>query len=167
MASSGAGGTMAVYYGPGTPEALTELQLERLRATVAHAQANSRHYARVFDERVRLQDIRSLADIARLPFSTKGDLRAVYPFGMFTAPMAEVSRIHASSGTTGKPTVVGYTREDIRIWSSLVALSFHAAGVRPGMKVHVAYGYGLLTGSTRDRATCCRTARKASSSSPR
>ena len=138
---------MSVDYGPATRAALEELQLERLRATVAHAHANSPHYARVLDEHGVLPDaIRSLADIVRLPFTTKADLRATYPFGMLAVPMAQVSRIHASSGTTGKPTVVGYTRDDISTWSALVARSLHAAGVRAGMKVHVAYGYGLFTG---------------------
>ena len=88
----------------------------------------------------------SLDDLARFPFTTKADLRATYPFGMFAVPMDQVARIHGSSGTTGKPTVVGYTRADIDTWSGLVARSLHAGGVRPGMKVHVAYGYGLFTG---------------------
>ena len=138
---------MSVDYGPATRASLEVLQLERLRTTVAHANANSPHYTRALDEHgIQPEDIRSLADIARLPFTTKADLRATYPFGMLAVPMAQVSRIHASSGTTGKPTVVGYTRDDIATWSSLVARSLHAAGVRAGMKVHVAYGYGLFTG---------------------
>lgn len=126
---------------------LEALQLERLQATVHHA------YSKVPAYRVKLDtagvapsDIRSLEDVRRLPFTTKEDLRQNYPFGMFAVPMSEVARIHASSGTTGRPTVVGYTREDLRIWGSLVARSLRASGVRAGMKVHNAYGYGLFTG---------------------
>jgi phenylacetate-CoA ligase len=136
-----------VDYGPTTGAGLRELQLERLRATLHHAYANSPHYRRKFDAHgIHPNDLRSLADLARFPFTTKVDLRDTYPFGMFAVPVEQVSRIHGSSGTTGKPTVVGYTREDIATWASLVARSLHAAGVRPGMKVHVAYGYGLFTG---------------------
>ena len=134
-------------YGPATSAELCALQLERMRATLIHAYEHSSHYRRKFDAHaVRPDTLRSLADLARFPFTTKADLRETYPFGMFAVPMDRVSRIHGSSGTTGKPTVVGYTQEDIAIWSSLVARSLHAAGVRPGMKVHVAYGYGLFTG---------------------
>jgi len=123
------------------------LQLQRLRATVAHVYANNAHYRAAFDKAgVTPEDVRSLADIARLPFTTKADLRAHYPFGFFSVPMEQVVRVHASSGTTGKPTVVGYTREDIATWASLVARSITVAGGRPGMKVQVAYGYGLFTG---------------------
>jgi phenylacetate-CoA ligase len=126
---------------------LRDLQLERLRATLAHAYANNPHYRAAFDNAgVAPADIRSLADIARLPFTTKADLRAHYPFGFFAVPMDQVARIHASSGTTGKPTVVGYTKSDIETWAGLVARSIRIAGGRPGMKVHVAYGYGLFTG---------------------
>src|SRR5690606_23487787 len=97
--------------------------------------ANSPHYAKAFDAAgVTPDDLTSLADLARFPFTTKADLRATYPFGMFAVPQEQVSRIHASSGTTGKPTVVGYTKRDIEIWASLVARSIHAAGGRPGMK---------------------------------
>jgi len=136
-----------VDYGPATTRELAAIQLERMRASLTHAYANSPHYARAFDAHgVSPDDLRSLADLARFPFTTKADLRDTYPFGMFAVPMEQVSRIHASSGTTGKPTVVGYTQGDIRTWSTLVARSLHAAGVRPGMKVHVAYGYGLFTG---------------------
>jgi phenylacetate-CoA ligase len=138
---------MTVDYGPESSAALKALQLDRLRTTLAHAAANSPHYARIFAEhRISPADLRTLDDLARFPFTTKADLRATYPFGMLAVPMAEVARIHASSGTTGKPTVVGYTRADIETWAALVARSLHAAGVRPGMKVHVAYGYGLFTG---------------------
>lgn len=136
-----------VDYGPATAAALRALQLERLRATLEHAAANSPHYARAFEAAgVASSDLRTLADLSRFPFTTKADLRAGYPFGMFAVPMEQVSRIHASSGTTGQPTVVGYTAADIRTWAGLVARSIHAAGGRPGMKVHIAYGYGLFTG---------------------
>ena len=123
------------------------LQLERLQWTVHHAYDNVPLYRRKFDEHgVHPDDIRSLADVAKLPFTTKADLRETYPFGMFAVPMDKVARIHASSGTTGRPTVVGYTRDDLDRWASLIARSLRASGVRPGMKVHNAYGYGLFTG---------------------
>jgi phenylacetate-CoA ligase len=105
------------------------------------------HYRRKFDAAgIRPSECRSLADLARFPFTTKADLRETYPFGLFAVPMDRIVRIHASSGTTGKPTVVGYTARDIDTWSSLMARSIRAAGARPGDKVHVAYGYGLFTG---------------------
>ena len=127
---------------------LEALQLERLRRTLQHAYANNPSYRHSFDAGgVHPDDLRSLADLPRFPFTTKADLRAAYPFGFFSVPMDQVARVHASSGTTGKPTVVGYTRADIATWSSLVARSIRAAGGRRGMKVHVAYGYGLFTGS--------------------
>jgi phenylacetate-CoA ligase len=126
---------------------LQALQLERLRWTVRHAYENVPLYRRKFDETgVTPDDIRSLADVRRLPFTTKADLRETYPFGMFAVPMADVRRIHASSGTTGRPTVVGYTAGDLDRWADLIARSLRAAGIRPGMKVHNAYGYGLFTG---------------------
>ncbi|MDP9064382.1 MAG: AMP-binding protein [Pseudomonadota bacterium] len=126
---------------------LQALQLERLQATLHHAYAHNPVYRREFDTaRVQPRDLRSLDDLAYFPFTTKSHLRDAYPFGFFAVPMDQVTRIHASSGTTGKPTVVGYTRDDISIWSSLVARSIRAAGGRAGMKVHVAYGYGLFTG---------------------
>ena len=138
---------MNVDYGPETRAELVALQLDRMRETLRHAFAHSPHYARVFAEHgVAPDQLSSLDDLARFPFTTKADLRATYPFGMFAVPMDQVARIHGSSGTTGKPTVVGYTRADIDTWSGLVARSLHAGGVRPGMKVHVAYGYGLFTG---------------------
>jgi phenylacetate-CoA ligase len=138
---------VSVDYGPASAGELRVLQLERLKATLAHAAANSPHYQCAFaDAGVCPSDLRSLDDVGRFPFTTKDDLRAHYPFGMFAVPMEQVARIHASSGTTGKPTVVGYTAEDIRIWAGLIARSIHAAGGRPGMKVHIAYGYGLFTG---------------------
>jgi phenylacetate-CoA ligase len=126
---------------------LSALQLERLRASLAHAYAKKKHYQSAFDAAgVKPADLKSLADLSEFPFTTKKDLRDNYPFGFFAVPRSEVVRIHASSGTTGKPTVVGYTKKDIETWSSVVARSIRAAGGRPGMKVHVAYGYGLFTG---------------------
>jgi len=128
-------------------EEIEQLQLSRLQQTVRHAYANVPLYTRKFDEAgVHPDDIRTLADVRRLPFTTKEDLRETYPFGMFAVPMADVARIHASSGTTGRPTVVGYTRGDLARWGSLVARSLRASGIRRGMKVHNAYGYGLFTG---------------------
>ncbi len=126
---------------------LQALQLERLRWSLRHAYDNVAHYRRKFDASgVKPEDLRTLADLARFPFTTKADLRENYPFGMFAVPMDRVVRIHASSGTTGKPTVVGYTARDIDMWSNVMARSIRAAGARPGDKVHVAYGYGLFTG---------------------
>jgi len=126
---------------------IAALQLERLQQTVRHAYANVPLYTRKFDEAgVHPDDIRTLADVQRLPFTTKADLRETYPFGMFAVPMSDVARIHASSGTTGRPTVVGYTKGDLERWGSLVARSLRASGIRPSMKVHNAYGYGLFTG---------------------
>src|SRR5262245_26757574 len=126
---------------------IQRLQLSRLQWTLRHAYENVPFYRRAFDEAgVLPADLRSLADIGRFPFTTKQDLRDNYPFGMFAVPRRQVVRIHASSGTTGKPTVVGYTRRDIETWADLMARSIRAAGARPGMVVHVAYGYGLFTG---------------------
>jgi phenylacetate-CoA ligase len=126
---------------------LEALQLERLRDTLATAYARVPHYTRAFDAAgVRPDDLKTLADLARFPFTTKADLRENYPYGMFAVPRDQVNRIHASSGTTGKPTVVGYTADDIDTWSELMARSIRAAGGRPGDIVHVAYGYGLFTG---------------------
>ncbi|MBV8031126.1 MAG: phenylacetate--CoA ligase, partial [Betaproteobacteria bacterium] len=126
---------------------LERLQLQRLQWSLAHAYENVPHYRRTFDAAgVRPGDLRSLGDLGRFPFTTKADLRENYPFGMFAVPMDRVVRVHASSGTTGKPTVVGYTAKDIDTWSHLMARSIRAAGARPGDKVHVAYGYGLFTG---------------------
>jgi len=126
---------------------LESLQLTRLQATLRHAYANNPNYKRKFDAAgVHPDDLRSLADLARFPFTTKADLREAYPFGFFSVPREQVARVHASSGTTGKPTVVGYTRNDLVIWGNLVARSIRAAGGRAGMKVHVSYGYGLFTG---------------------
>jgi phenylacetate-CoA ligase len=126
---------------------LEALQLERLRWTLQHAYENNPCYRRSFDASgVHPDDVRELADLARFPFTTKSDLRAAYPFGFFAVPMEQIARVHASSGTTGKPTVVGYTRNDITTWSHLVARSIRAAGGRRGMRIHIAYGYGLFTG---------------------
>ncbi|WP_104126500.1 phenylacetate--CoA ligase PaaK [Cryobacterium sp. Y57] len=123
------------------------LQLIRLQNTVRHAYENVPLYTRKFDAAgVHPGDIRTLEDISLLPFTTKDDLRISYPFGMFAVPMDRVARIHTSSGTTGLPTVVGYTKSDLAMWAGLVARSLRASGVRPGMKVHNAYGYGLFTG---------------------
>ena len=126
---------------------LQALQLERLRWSVAHAYEGNPNYRRKFDEvGAHPSDVKTLADLARFPFTTKKDLRDAYPFGFFAVEEARLARIHASSGTTGKPTVVGYTRKDIDTWARVVARSIHAAGGRPGMKAHVAFGYGLFTG---------------------
>ena len=126
---------------------LRALQLVRLKATLALAYERTPHYRAAFDAAgVHPDDLRVLDDIARFPFTTKEDLRRTYPFGLFAAPMEQIVRVHASSGTTGKPTVVGYTKEDIDTWAGLMARSLRAAGARPGDKVHVAYGYGLFTG---------------------
>ena len=126
---------------------LKSLQLERLRWSLKHAYDRVPHFHKKFDKAgVKPADCRSLADLAKFPFTTKADLRETYPFGMFAVPMERIVRIHASSGTTGKPTVVGYTAKDIDTWSLVMARSMRAAGARPGDKVHVAYGYGLFTG---------------------
>jgi phenylacetate-coenzyme A ligase PaaK-like adenylate-forming protein len=126
---------------------LQALQLSRLQHTVRHAYESVPLYHRKFaDAGVHPDDIRSLDDVAKLPFTTKADLRETYPFGMFAVPMSRVARIHASSGTTGRPTVVGYTQHDLGNWAHLIARSLRASGVRPGMLVHNAYGYGLFTG---------------------
>ena len=123
------------------------LQLDRLRWTLQHAYDNVPHYRAAFDAKgVHPSDLKSLADIAKFPFTTKKDLRDNYPFGLFAVPRTQVARVHASSGTTGKPTVVGYTKGDIDRWADLVARSIRAAGGRAGDIVHIAYGYGLFTG---------------------
>src|SRR5262247_1086081 len=126
---------------------LQKIQLERLRWSLAHAYDNVPRYREKFDAAgVKPADCRALEDLARFPFTTKADLRETYPFGLFAVPRERIQRIHASSGTTGKPTVVGYTKGDIETWASLVARSIRAAGGRPGMRLHNAYGYGLFTG---------------------
>ncbi len=127
--------------------ALREIQLERLRETLHVAYTRVPHYRRAFDDAgVAPDDLRALSDLARFPFTTKDTLRQNYPFGMFAVPREQVNRVHASSGTTGKPTVVGYTKADLDTWAELMARSIRAAGGRPGDIVHVAYGYGLFTG---------------------
>jgi phenylacetate-CoA ligase len=126
---------------------LRALQLTRLQWTVRHAYEHVTHYRDALDAvGFAPEDLRELADLRHLPLTTKADLRAQYPFGMFAVPRTEVNRIHASSGTTGQPTVVGYTRDDLDRWADLMARSIRAAGGRPGDLVHVAYGYGLFTG---------------------
>ena len=126
---------------------LRALQLQRLKATLHHAYANSPVYRAKFDAAgVHPDDVMSLQDLAKLPFTTKADLRDSYPFGMLAVPRDQVVRVHASSGTTGKPTVVGYTRNDIDTWATCVARSIRASGARRGDMVHISYGYGLFTG---------------------
>jgi phenylacetate-CoA ligase len=126
---------------------LQALQLQRLQKTLRHAYDNVPHYRQAFDAKdVHPSDCKTLADLARFPFTAKSDLRANYPFGLFAVPRDQIVRIHASSGTTGKPTVVGYTQGDIDRWADLVARSIRAAGGRRGDMVHVSYGYGLFTG---------------------
>jgi len=126
---------------------LRALQRDRLRGSLKHAYEKVPHYRKAFDAAgVHPGDLKDPADLAKFPFTTKADLRANYPFGMFAVPMQEIVRVHASSGTTGKPTVVGYTREDIRTWSAVMARSIRAAGGRSDDIVHIAYGYGLFTG---------------------
>ena len=126
---------------------ITALQLQRLQATLQHAYDHVPHYRKAFDARgVHPGDLKQLSDLSKFPFTVKNDLRQNYPFGMFAVPRSQVARIHASSGTTGKPTVVGYTRNDIDTWARLVARSIRAAGGRAGDSIHIAYGYGLFTG---------------------
>ncbi len=123
------------------------LQVKRMRKTLAHAYANVPHYTAAFDAAgVHPNDLTTLADLAKFPFTVKQDLRDNYPFGMFAVPRDQVARIHASSGTTGQPTVVGYTDNDLKHWGSVVARSLRAAGMAPGDLLHNAYGYGLFTG---------------------
>jgi phenylacetate-CoA ligase len=126
---------------------IAALQLQRMQWSLAHAYENVPHYKAAFDAKgVHPGDLKSLSDLSRFPFTTKLDLRDNYPFGLFATPRENVVRVHASSGTTGKPTVVGYTARDIETWSDLVARSIRASGGRPGDIVHISYGYGLFTG---------------------
>ncbi|UQU61384.1 phenylacetate--CoA ligase [Couchioplanes caeruleus] len=126
---------------------LRELQLQRLKWSLRHAYDNVAPYRKMFEEhQVHPDDLRELGDLATFPFTDKAVLRANYPYGMFAVPRDRIARLHASSGTTGRPTVVGYTLEDVRTWARLMARSIRAAGGRPGDRVHVAYGYGLFTG---------------------
>jgi phenylacetate-CoA ligase len=128
-------------------EEIEALQTERLAWVLRYAFDNVPHYRHSFEATgIHPSDFRALPDLAAFPFTTKADLRANYPFGMFAVPRERIARIHASSGTTGQPTVVGYTQRDIEVWADLVARSIRAAGGRPGMRIHVAYGYGLFTG---------------------
>ena len=123
------------------------LQLERMRWSLTHAYTNVPHYKQSFDAAgVHPDDLKSLADLARFPFTLKTDLRSNYPFGLFAVPRSQVNRIHASSGTTGQPTVVGYTKADLAMWDEVMERSLRAAGLRPGDLLHNAYGYGLFTG---------------------
>ncbi len=126
---------------------ITALQLQRLKWSLRHAYEGSGFYRKRFDDHgVHPDDLHTLADLAKFPFTVKTDLRDTYPFGMFSVPREQLVRVHASSGTTGKPTVVGYTRRDIDTWADLVARSIRASGGRAGDIVHIAYGYGLFTG---------------------
>lgn len=126
---------------------ISTLQLDRLQWSLKHAYDKVPHYRKAFDDTgVHPSDLKELSDLAKFPFTSKRDLRENYPFGMFAVPQDQVSRIHASSGTTGRPTVVGYTANDISNWADLIARSLRAGGVKPSDKVHVAYGYGLFTG---------------------
>jgi phenylacetate-CoA ligase len=126
---------------------IATLQLRRMKWSLKHAYENVPHYKKAFDAAgVHPDDLKQLSDLAKFPFTAKDDLRANYPYGMFAVPMDKIVRIHASSGTTGKPTVVGYTRLDIRTWADVCARSIYASGGRAGMKLHNAYGYGLFTG---------------------
>ncbi|WP_339769308.1 phenylacetate--CoA ligase PaaK [uncultured Pseudosulfitobacter sp.] len=126
---------------------ISALQLTRLKWSLNHAYTNVPHYKKAFDAAgVHPDDLHSLSDLSKFPFTVKQDLRDNYPFGMFAVPREQVSRIHASSGTTGQPTVVGYTRNDLDVWGSVVARSLRASGLRPGDLLHNAYGYGLFTG---------------------
>jgi phenylacetate-CoA ligase len=126
---------------------ISALQLTRLKTTLDHAYRNSQHYRARFDRAgLHPDDLKTLSDLSKFPFTVKKDLRDAYPFGMFAAPREKIARIHASSGTTGKPTVVGYTQGDIEMWANCVARSIRAAGGRAGDICHVAYGYGLFTG---------------------
>src|SRR5579863_10531492 len=126
---------------------ITAVQLQRLKWSLRHAYEHVGHYRRAFDAAgVHPDHLKNLSDLARFPFTTKQDLRANYPFGMFAIPQERIARVHASSGTTGKPTVVGYSQRDLETWSTVVARSMRASGARPGMRVHIAYGYGLFTG---------------------
>ncbi|MGB7257961.1 MAG: phenylacetate--CoA ligase PaaK [Pseudolabrys sp.] len=126
---------------------LAALQLERLKWSLNHAYTNVAHYKAAFDKAgVHPGDLKQLSDLARFPFTTKDDLRRNYPFGMFAVPREQVMRVHASSGTTGTPTVVGYSARDVAMWADVCARSLRASGARPGMIVQVSYGYGLFTG---------------------
>ena len=126
---------------------IAALQLERMKWSLRHAYDNVPFYRKSFDDAgVHPDDLKTLSDLAKFPFTLKQDLRDNYPFGMFAVPREQINRLHASSGTTGQPTVVGYTKRDIDTWATVVARSLRASGTRPGDVVHVSYGYGLFTG---------------------
>lgn len=126
---------------------ISSLQLSRMRWSLQHAYDNVPHYKKAFDDcGVHPQDLKSLSELAKFPFTVKSDLRDNYPFGMFAVPQSQIARVHASSGTTGKPTVVGYTKNDVDMWATVVARSMRAAGTCAGDAVHISYGYGLFTG---------------------
>src|SRR5215472_6513994 len=130
-----------------SPGELRALQLQRLRWSLRHAYENVPHYRRLWDvAAIHPDDLKDLSDLAKFPFTSKADLRDNYPFGMFAVPREQVVRVHASSGTTGRATVVGYTRDDLDTWATVMARSIRAAGGRPGHILHNAYGYGLFTG---------------------
>ena len=126
---------------------ISALQLERMKWSLRHAYENVAHYRKKFDDHgVHPDDLKTLADLAKFPFTTKSDLRDTYPFGMFAVARSQVARVHASSGTTGRPIVAGYTLKDIDTWAHLMARSIRAAGGRAGDTCHISYGYGLFTG---------------------
>ena len=126
---------------------LRNVQFERIKQTLQHAYQNSAVYRQKFDEvGVHPDDFKTLEDLAKFPFTSKKDLRENYPFGMFAVPQQQIVRVHASSGTTGQPTVVGYTQKDIQVWSDVVARSLRAAGLSNQDIIQVSYGYGLFTG---------------------
>ena len=140
---------------------ISALQLQRMKTSLSHAYENVDFYKKSFDDAgVHPDDLKSLSDLSKFPFTVKTDLRDNYPFGMFAVPKDKLARVHASSGTTGKPTVVGYTKNDIDMWSQVMARSIRAAGGRPGDMAHIAYGYGLFTGGLgahygAERLGCC------------
>ncbi|WP_297009126.1 phenylacetate--CoA ligase PaaK [uncultured Corynebacterium sp.] len=141
----GKGPSLGIEYA--SRDEITALQIERAKNTLRHVYFNVPHYRRAFDQLgVHPDDLHDMADLARFPMTEKEDLRQNYPFGMFAVPQSQIARVHASSGTTGLPTVVGYTHRDIETWSELVARSLRAGGMRPGDRIHVAFGYGLFTG---------------------
>ena len=126
---------------------IRDLQLKKLKWSLHHAYENVAAYREKFDSlSVHPDDLKTLSDLSKFPFTTKLDLRKNYPFGMFAVAREQIVRIHASSGTTGKPTVVGYTQNDLEMWANMVARSMRASGTKPGDIVHIAYGYGLFTG---------------------
>jgi phenylacetate-CoA ligase len=126
---------------------IAALQLKRMKWSLRHAYDNVPFYRKSFDDAgVHPDDLKTLSDLAKFPFTLKQDLRDNYPFGMFAVPREQINRLHASSGTTGQPTVVGYTKRDIDTWATVVARLLRASGTRPGDVVHVSYGYGLFTG---------------------